>query len=83
MNGQLANLVARLGKEEAPQVAAFYCGLNGRRYVQGGHSVGLLLHDAEKLRTTWATGSTGDTTTDVFSKLIRDAEEGERHEGDE
>lgn len=56
VNGQLSQLVKRLGAEEAPDVAAWYVGHNGARYVAAGHSVGLLLADAEKLRTEWATG---------------------------
>lgn len=55
-NGQIARLVDRLGAEEAPQVAAFYVNHNNQYYVAKGHSVGLLLQDAEKLRTEWATG---------------------------
>jgi hypothetical protein len=56
VNGQLANLLNRLGAEEAPQVAAFFVGHNNRYYVQKMHSVDCLLADAEKLRTEWATG---------------------------
>lgn len=57
VNSQLAQLVQkRLPAEEAPQVAAFYVGHEGARYVAAMHSVDLLLLDAEKLRTEWATG---------------------------
>lgn len=56
INGQLANLVARLGAEEAPQVAAFFVQHASAFYANRGHAVGLLLADAEKLRTEWATG---------------------------
>ena len=55
VNGQLANLVKRLGQDEAPAVAAFFVNHNGRFYVQGMHQVDLLLRDAEKLRTEWVT----------------------------
>lgn len=55
VNGQLAQLVARLGAQEAPHVAAFYVGHNAQFYVRDMHSVGLLLRDAEKLRTEWST----------------------------
>lgn len=55
VNGQLANLVARLGGD-APQVAAFYVAHQARRYIEKQHMVGLLLHDAEGLRTQWARG---------------------------
>lgn len=56
VNGQLAQLVARLGAEEAPSVAAFYVGHNGAYYVRKAHAVDALLADAEKLRTEWVTG---------------------------
>jgi hypothetical protein len=62
VNGQLANLVSRLGGEEAPAVAAFYVRSNDRRYVGAGHSVGMLVQDAEKLRTEWATGRQSTAT---------------------
>lgn len=56
VNGQLTNLLTRLGAEEAPAVAAFFVGHNNRYYVQKMHSVDSLIADAEKLRTEWATG---------------------------
>ncbi len=55
VNGQLAMLVARLGAEEAPLVAAFFVGHRNALYVNAMHPVNLLLRDAEKLRTEWAT----------------------------
>lgn len=62
VNGQLANLVKRLGAEEAPSVAAHYVRSNNSRYVSCGHGVGMLVQDAEKLRTEWATGRQGTAT---------------------
>ena len=56
VNGQLASLLARLGREEAPQVAAFYVSHNDPLYVRKRHQVDFLLRDAEALRTQWATG---------------------------
>ncbi|MBA3774660.1 MAG: DUF1376 domain-containing protein [Ramlibacter sp.] len=56
VNGLLANVVARLGGAEAPLVAAFYVGHQHRLYVSAGHALNLLVRDAEKLRTEWATG---------------------------
>lgn len=56
VNGKLAHFVRRLGAAEAPLVAEFYLQHNSARYQQAGHSVGLMLQDAEKLRTEWATG---------------------------
>ena len=56
VNGQLSQLVGRLGAQEAPQVAAWYLTHRNQFYVSAGHSVGILLRDCEKLRTEWATG---------------------------
>ena len=58
VNGQLAQFVKRVGAVEAPDIARFYVGLSTAWYVTKGHPVGLLLNDAEKLRTEWATGKT-------------------------
>lgn len=55
VNGQLAQVVGRLGVEAA-FVAEFYLSHKNRYYVEKMHPVGLLLSDAEKLRTEWATG---------------------------
>jgi hypothetical protein len=62
VNGQLANFVSRIGSVEAPPVAAFYVRSNNARYVSSGHSVGMMLMDAEKLRTEWATGRQATAT---------------------
>jgi hypothetical protein len=56
VNSQFAQLVKRLGAEDAPRVAAWYLSHAGALYVRSGHCVDLLLRDAEKLRTEWATG---------------------------
>jgi hypothetical protein len=55
VNGQLAQVVSRIGPDAAP-VAEFYLGHKNRFYVEKMHPVGLLLSDAEKLRTEWFTG---------------------------
>lgn len=55
VNGKVAQIVARLG-EHAPAVAEYFLGSNAAYYVQRGHQIGLLLADAEKLYTEWATG---------------------------
>lgn len=52
-NGQIANLVQRLGVE-APHVAAWYVGHQNGWYVQKSHSLDALVKDAESLRTQWA-----------------------------
>lgn len=56
VNGQLAQVVARIGAEDAPGVAAFFVDHNGGFYVTKGHPIGALLADAESLRTQWLTG---------------------------
>ena len=63
VNGQLAQLVARLGAEEAPRVAAFYVSVNRNLYVSAGHVTDLLLRDAERLHTDWKLQRTGDVVT--------------------
>jgi hypothetical protein len=56
VNGKLAQFVGRIGQEEAPLVAAFFVTHNNKFYVEKMHPVGMLLLDAEKLRTEWLTG---------------------------
>lgn len=81
VNGQLAQLVTRIPQAEAPEVARWYVHHNGSRYVAAGHPVGLLLQDAEALRTEWVTGHRRTATAarqadkrqatgDVASRLI-------------
>jgi hypothetical protein len=56
VNGQLANFISRVPRAEAPEIAAFYVSHRSAYYVRDGHSVGLLVKHAEKLRTEWARG---------------------------
>lgn len=88
VNGQLANLVSKLGKDSAP-VAAFYLTSNRGLYVSAKHPVNLLLRDAETLHTEWVTGRQGTETEarqadrtaatgNVFGKLIAEAEATEK-----
>lgn len=58
VNGQLAQLLQRLGADDAVAVAAWFVWHNDRWYVSKMHSVDCLLRDCEKLRTEWATGRT-------------------------
>lgn len=85
-SGMLKQFLARIGAEEAPEVARWYLGSNDRWYVQKGHAIDYLLNDAEKLRTEWATrrritataANQADRTQangEVWQKLIREAEE--------
>lgn len=54
--GMAAQIVARLGQEEAPAVAGFFVSVNDRYYVNRMHPLNLLLRDCESVRTQWATG---------------------------
>jgi phage replication O-like protein O len=56
VSSQIKQFVARIGYEESPQVAAFFVSHNDQFYIRKVHSVGVMLADAEKLRTEWATG---------------------------
>lgn len=56
VNSQMAAFVRRVGKERAPDVAAFFVQHNDYAYVKAMHPVGFLLRDAEKLHTEWKTG---------------------------
>jgi hypothetical protein len=89
VNAQMAQVVKRLGADEAPHVAAWYVAHNAAYYVQRGHSVAALLSDCEKLRTEWATGNRITSTKarqldktqangDVWGKLIAEAEDAQR-----
>lgn len=92
VNGQLAQIVARLGATEAPQVAAFFLGHKNLLYVRAMHPVTLLLRDCEKLRTEWATGQQvthaqatmadrTQTNANAFGPLIAEAREREQKHG--
>jgi hypothetical protein len=89
VNGQLSNLIKRLGSDEAPGVAAWYVASNNRYYVQKRHAVDCLLADAEGLRTEWATRrrvtETGareadrlQANGDMWGRLIEEAREQEK-----
>lgn len=90
VNAQVASFVKRLGAAEAPAVAAFFVTHNNRYYVAQMHSAGVMLKDAEKLRTEWATSTrmTAERATqmdrtatngDVFAKLIAEAQSEQMH----
>jgi hypothetical protein len=84
VNGQLAHLVARLGADEAPAVARHYVGSQNGLYVAAMHPTDLLVRDAERLRTEWATGRTvtrtkalladrTQTNHDAFAGMLAEA----------
>lgn len=56
VNAQLAQFASRLGTEDAPSVAQFFLGHKDIFYTRSMHTVDLMLRDAEKLHTEWATG---------------------------
>ena len=56
VNSQIVKFVACVSTDEAPWIAGHYVQNNSARYVAAKHPVGMLLQDAEKLRTEWATG---------------------------
>lgn len=56
VNAMLGKLVGKLGEEKAPLVAAFYVTHQSSWYTEKMHPVNILLQDAEKLHTEWATG---------------------------
>ena len=55
VNAQLKQFVQRVPQEEAPHIAAFYVWHTSAYYQTRGHSIGVLLADAEKLHTEWTT----------------------------
>jgi len=92
VNAKIAQFVRRVGEAEAPDIAAFYVWHNEAFYVRSGHPVGLLLKDAESLRTQWATGKRvtaaaayqADRTQNnagVFESLIAEAKRREASNG--
>jgi hypothetical protein len=94
VNSQMAKFVKRVGIPEAPEIARHFLTNNARFYVQRGHLVGLLLADAEKLRTEWITHrqvSNGDaeqadrsmTNLNTFAPLIAEARAREEAEARE
>jgi uncharacterized protein YdaU (DUF1376 family) len=70
VNGQIAQIVQRLGGTEAPQVAAFFVKHNGPFYVRAKHAVGALLKDCEGIRTEWAGGHV-EQPKDMYRKRPR------------
>lgn len=56
VNANVKQIVQRLGREEAPAVAAWFLTVNERYVVQGMHDLGQLLARCEAYRTQWATG---------------------------
>jgi len=83
VNGQIATLVARVGRAEAPELARFYVGRNERHYVRARHPIGLLLHDWQGIRTQWAAGDSAGTPRlgDAGQRTVASIIEWERNNG--
>ena len=56
VSAQVKSFVQRVGKAESAIIAEWFVSHPGDYYAKNLHSFGLLLADAEKLRTQWATG---------------------------
>lgn len=93
VNGQMAQFISRVGADEAPLIAGWYVGHQNGFYVRNMHSVDMLLKDAEKLRTEWATNrrmtntqaqlaDRTETNRGAFQHLIEKAKEQEAANGE-
>lgn len=49
-------LIDRIGAADAPHVAGWYLSTKANPYARSGHSLALLVRDAEKIHTEWRTG---------------------------
>lgn len=56
IGGMVAQVVARLGADDAPRVAEFYVTMNNAFYTQRMHPVTLLLRDCESIYAQFCTG---------------------------
>ena len=88
VNGQVRDLLKRLGAEEAPAVAAYFVGINDAYLIRNCHDLGSLLARAESYRTQWATdrqmnGATARQLERTQANLnaAKDAAESIREEG--
>ena len=89
-NAKTNSLIKRFSElvpaEEAPAVAAYFVGHNGQFYVAKMHPLELLVADAGKLRTEWATGSAMTATrarqTDRTGSMLSIVEELKRERGE-
>lgn len=63
VNGLIAQLVKRLGAEEAPHVAFYFVTINDSFLIKAVHDIGLLVSRSEAYRTQWATNMQMNGTT--------------------
>lgn len=84
VNSLIKQFVQRIRARESPHVVASYLANNSAFYVKKMHAVDVMLKDAEKLRTEWATNKRVTDTEarqadqtqqrgDVWGKLIEEA----------
>ncbi|OMR93345.1 hypothetical protein AQ733_10170 [Burkholderia pseudomallei] len=89
----MLHFVERVGVAEAPEIARFFVRHGNGYYVRRSHAVGLLLQDAESVRTQWATQrpmtateaamiDRTATNANAFAPLIAEARERERNEAE-
>ena len=74
INGQLSQLVAQIGAEDAPHVARWYLANGDRWYVTRMHPVGQMVADCQKLRAEWLRGrpvTDGDARAAALGQEMR------------
>ena len=81
VNGQIKNLIGRVGKDIAPPLAKFYLTQNDAWYLKNTHSMGDLLRDAEKLYAQWKLNPTGEKKSEWVKKMERLQKEKENENG--
>jgi hypothetical protein len=57
VNSLLCKFVDKVGKEDAPFIAAYYLTLDDQWYVKKGHDVATLLQNAQSIANQWAAGT--------------------------
>jgi hypothetical protein len=91
---QMLNFLKLVSVDEAPGIIASYLQNNHFRYVDSKHPLGLLVTDAQKLRTEWATKKPmtsasarridySQTNLDAFAPLLAEEERKEREAEEE
>lgn len=68
-NSLCKRLVDKLGVDDAPSVAEFYVAHRDALYVKAMHPLTLLIRDASKIRTEWATGRVSTAPAAIHGDL--------------
>lgn len=71
---QVKSFVQRVSRDESASIAEWFVSHPGDYYAKNLHSFGLLLADAEKLRTQWATGRIAQPTASAKTQRQLDSE---------